>query len=72
MKQKLIDGNAYSKVCENCFNGRMTADGQSVLCVRNGVMRPDSTCRKYKYDPLKRRPRRPHIAGGFTEEDFTL
>lgn len=72
MKQKLIDGNSYSQICENCFNGRLSADGSSVLCVKNGIMRLDSTCKKYKYDPLKRRPKRPKVIGGFRDEDFAL
>lgn len=72
MKQKLIDGKSYSRVCENCLNGRLSADSDKVLCNKNGIMRPDSTCKKYKYDPLKRRPKRPHIISGFSEKDFSL
>lgn len=72
LKQKLIDKSAYSKVCENCLNGRLSADKDRVLCVKKGIMRTDSTCRDYKYDPLKRKPKRPQKLSNFTQDDFKL
>ncbi|MGN0464399.1 MAG: hypothetical protein ACI4GA_06880 [Acutalibacteraceae bacterium] len=72
MKQKLINKNSYVKVCENCANGRLSADKDRVLCVRCGIMRLDSTCRDYKYDPLKRQPKRPKKIEKFSEDEFRL
>lgn len=72
LKQKLIDKNAYGKICENCFHGRLSADGDKVLCVKQGIMKLDSTCREYKYDPLKRRPKRPKKLTDFSADDFKL
>ena len=72
MKQKLIDKNAYGKVCENCANGRLAADGEKILCVNRGIMRLDSSCRDYKYDPLKRRPKKPKKLEKFDAEEFKL
>ena len=56
LKQKLFSKKEYPECCENCQNGKLTADKNSVLCVKSGVMMPDYKCDKYKYDPLKRRP----------------
>ena len=72
MKQKLINNKKYSSICENCFYGRLGAEGDRILCTEKGIMRPDSSCQKYKYDPLKRRPKRPKKMQEFTKEDFTL
>lgn len=72
LKQKVIDKNAYGKVCENCLNGRASADGEKILCVKKGIMLPASSCREYKYDPLKRRPKRPKKLIELSEDDFKL
>lgn len=50
----------------------ISADGECVLCVKTGIRQLDSSCRSFKYDPLKRVPRKPAGIGSFTEEDFKL
>lgn len=58
--------------CKYCAVGRLTADGEGVLCEKRGVMLPDSSCRKFRYDPLKRIPLRQSVDTAFTESDFSL
>lgn len=72
MKQKLFNKKKYSKRCDSCFHGRLTADGESVLCVKSGIMMPDYCCKDYKYDPLKRRPDNAKPLEKFNAEDFKL
>lgn len=72
MKQKLIDVKKYPKKCANCFFGRTPLDKSSVLCERKGVVDPESKCRHYRYDPLKRIPQKPLPQPVFTAEDFEL
>ena len=48
--------NDSARVCANCEKASLLVDGDSVLCSKNGVVPAGETCRKYKYDPLKRRP----------------
>ena len=72
MKQKLIDVQKYPKKCANCFFGRTPLDKSSVLCERKGVVDPESKCRHYRYDPLKRIPQKPLPQPVFTAEDFEL
>lgn len=72
MKQKLFNKKKYAPECSSCFHGRMTADGESVLCVKNGIMMPDHKCGSYRYDPLKRKPKRQRNLGQFSPEDFKL
>ena len=71
MKNKLFSDN-ISPACEYCLHGRMTADKQSVLCVKHGVMMLSSSCKKFKYDPLKRTPNRQPKLGTFKNEDFMI
>ena len=62
-----------SPACEYCHYGRVTADEKAVLCEKRGIMRRDSSCRSFKYDVLKRQPRKPlPLFGQYTEEDFKL
>lgn len=72
MKQKLIDVKKYPKKCANCFFGRTPLDKDSVLCEKKGVVDPESKCRHYIYDPLKRVPQKPLPPMEFTAEDFKL
>ncbi len=58
--------------CEYCVFGETTADKQSVLCMKRGVMLPYSSCRKFSYDPLKREPRVLPKKYAFSEEEFSL
>lgn len=72
MKQKLIDKKKYPKKCANCFYGRTPLDKASVLCEKKGIVDPESKCRHYKYDPLKRIPAKLVVNTEFNEEDFKL
>ncbi len=72
MKQKMTNKNAYEKICANCFSGRICADREKVLCVRQGIMDPGSTCRHYRYDPLKRRPKKVPTLPEYNPDEFAL
>lgn len=58
--------------CEYCRYGRLSPDGETVLCEKKGVVERDGTCRRYKYDILKRQPRRRPEMPVFSAEDFEL
>lgn len=58
--------------CSVCRFGRALPDGSGILCEKCGVRRPDSSCKKFKYDPLKRVPRRMPAMMEFSKEDFEL
>ena len=60
------------EACRICAHGILSPDGETVLCVKTGIRQLDSSCRSFKYDPLKRVPERAPTAGGFTKEDFEL
>lgn len=59
--------------CTYCAHGRPLGEEQ-IICPKKGVMAAGSSCRGFKYDPLKRVPPRPaKLAGaGLSDEDFQL
>lgn len=72
MKKKLLNTDKIDRICLNCIHGRHTPDADGVLCVKKGVMFPNSSCRKFEYDPLNRTPARPLVFSEFSAEDFEL
>jgi len=71
MKKKLIGENVEPK-CEYCQFGAAAPDGLTVLCPKTGVSDKDASCKKYRYDPLKRVPRPAPEMLSFTADDFSL
>ncbi|MBP9989405.1 MAG: hypothetical protein KBT46_07890 [Ruminococcus sp.] len=58
--------------CKLCAHGIISPDSDNVLCVKTGIRQLDSSCKSFRYDPLKRIPLKPNKANDFTEEDFQL
>ncbi len=70
---KKIFNQNFVPACEYCHHGRLSPDESMVLCVKKGFMLPSSSCRYFKYDALKRIPKKgERIATKFTKEDFSL
>lgn len=59
--------------CSYCASGSRISD-TDVACLRRGIVSAQGSCRRFKYDPLKREP--PHMENldpeKFAEEDFSL
>lgn len=72
MKKKLINKKSITPACGLCAHGRISPDGESVLCIRTGVRQMESSCRSFKYDPLKRKPKKAAKPEEFTATDFEL
>lgn len=47
--------------CSYCVYGRESLFSGEILCSKRGVTSVRDSCRKYKYDPLKRVPERVKI-----------
>lgn len=71
MKKSLYSTD-ISPRCEYCANGNLTPEGKEVICYKRGVMQVDSSCKKFKYDPLKRKPKQIKVASDYSLEDFML
>lgn len=62
-----------AKFCAYCKYAGQTG-GQQMLCRKKGFVPCSSSCRSFKYDPLKRTP--PHRSAkdfsAFDDSDFSL
>ncbi len=72
MRKSIFNTQDKTPACSICAHGILSPDGDSVLCIKTGIRLLDSSCRSFKYDPLKRVPKRAPSIGGFTEDDFKL
>ena len=60
------------KECRICVVGRMAPDGMSIRCTKKGIMNPDDKCFHFKYDPLKRVPRKKPKLTEHNPEEFEI
>ncbi len=60
-------------MCVYCHFGTMV-DEQQLICQKKGPQAPTDSCRKFRYDPLRRVPPRPKKAdfSDLSPEDFSL
>lgn len=72
MNKKLLNKSSIPPACEYCTHGTLAADKKTVLCAKKGVMRYNSSCKKFSYDPLKRQPKRPMDLPEFEADEFKL
>lgn len=70
--KKLLNKKEISPSCSYCEYGKLSPDGETVLCKKKGVVEKGFSCRKFSYDVLKRQPKRPLPLQKFNEEDFSL
>lgn len=59
--------------CAYCIYGALLEDNQ-VLCSKKGIRSSDQKCRKFKYDPCKRIPRKAKALdfSQYDDQDFSL
>jgi len=72
LKKKLLNAQLYAPACSLCEYGRPSPDATTVLCVKRGIMLPGSSCKKFKYDPIKRQPLTARKLPAYAPEDFKL
>ena len=72
MKKRLLNLKSIDKICANCAYGKHAPDDENILCEKRGVMLYNSSCRKFKYDPLNRIPVRPVLMDEHSWEEFVL
>ncbi len=72
MARKKLFGNHIEPSCETCALGMVSSDGETVLCRHAGAPSKHHHCKRFRYDPLKRTPRRQPPPASFTAADFSL
>ena len=58
--------------CSWCIYGKKSAYTEDILCSKKGVKNKIDSCRAYKYDPLKRTPKKQINDAEYSAEDFKL
>ncbi len=71
MFKKKLYGTKIAPACSYCQYGTPASDRKMIFCNRRGVVSPYYSCRKFKYDPLMRVPRRQELPQ-LDPNDFTL
>ena len=64
--------NKPQPACKYCANAVLTADESVLLCRKMGSVLPEDSCRRFKYDPLKRQPGSLPEFGNYTLDQFVL
>lgn len=65
-------GKTVEPACAHCKRGRKTAYGEKVFCEKKGVVDAYYSCKSYKYDPLKRVPKKVKLQNDLSEKDFSI
>lgn len=71
MSKKII-GEKIEPKCKYCLHGKPTPDKKNILCTYCGLPDTEDSCKKFKYDPLKREPHHSAQLAEFTADDFKL
>lgn len=58
--------------CKHCLHSTDLAFTDDMICKYKGITESDNSCRKYKYDPLKREPSSARIEKNYKKSDFEL
>lgn len=59
--------------CAYCLHGAQLEDGQ-ILCAKKGLRSGEDNCRRFKYDPCKRIPKKAKALdfSKYDNEDYSL
>jgi len=69
MKRKIC-GENINPACEYCVHGRLGASRLNIFCLKQGITGLGDSCRKFTYDPMRRKPRSLPPPRQYTRSDF--
>ncbi|MFV0351897.1 MAG: hypothetical protein ACK5JF_06250 [Oscillospiraceae bacterium] len=69
---KHLFGDTIDPACAYCMHGTESSDQVMILCPRFGPVAPSFHCKHFKYDPLRREPKRRPKLPEFSPDDFKL
>ena len=67
-----IFNKKISPACKYCIHSTPLSFTDDMVCKYKGVTESNSSCRKYKYDPLKRQPSTLVLEKNYSKSDFEL
>ena len=68
---RAVFSREISPLCEYCRHAK-TLSGGDMLCSRRGIVSGDYSCARFRYDPLKRSPKKKVSFDDFSRSDFSL
>lgn len=67
----MIFSKDIEPMCLYCEHGKKIMATEDIICPKKGIVKPDFSCRKFKYTPINRiPPKKVSTVGGFSKEDF--
>ncbi len=69
---KQIFNKKLSPACKYCEYAKISTFDDEIICKHKGITRLDDRCRKYRYDPFKRVPKKIIIEKNYSDKDFKL
>ncbi len=76
MKGCFLMHNLFNKnippSCAYCSRGKSCIEKETILCIKHGVVESTYSCKKFKYDPLKRAPKKHRPIASFSKKDFSI
>ncbi|MDR1892699.1 MAG: hypothetical protein LBQ48_06795 [Oscillospiraceae bacterium] len=71
MKRKIC-GESVPPACEYCVHGRLGASRENIYCLKRGITELHDSCKKFVYDPMRRKPRALPRQKKHTPADFEI
>lgn len=72
MNNKKFFDNTITPACAYCVHGQSISGGKESFCLKKGIVDATDSCRRFKYDVLKRIPHSDTISKNYSAEDFKL
>ena len=64
--------NKNDKKCAYCAFATIIEIDERIICPNRGFVNAEERCQKYRYDPLKRIPKKQPVLPTYSEDDFKL
>ncbi len=58
--------------CSYCRYGVLCRGTDTVVCEKKGLTRADEFCRRFRYDPIKRQPKKIRVIEKISGEEFKI
>ena len=67
----MIFSKDVEPMCLYCEHGKRIIATDDIICPKKGIVKPDNSCKKFKYTPLNRiPPKKANMNSEYTKEDF--
>ena len=63
--------NKIEPSCSYCKFGKVDSN-EKVYCHKKGIKNIDESCKSFKYDPLKRVPKKIVLSSEYSKKDFEI